>query len=164
MNLCLKCGAKKHHTEFDADASRATGCASSCKACKAKYNKKRWKRIRKKELVRLKKYRDEHRDELNQYCRDWRKKNPRYALAADLKECYGMTIEEYEQRVDDQKGCCAICRKPPKNQRRLHVDHCHKTGKVRKLLCTRCNTSLGMMQDNVQNLQNAIIYLQEHTT
>lgn len=53
----------------------------------------------------------------------------------------GVSIEEYDRMLAAQGGGCAICHNPPKN-RRLHVDHDHKTGKVRGLLCFRCNRAL----------------------
>ena len=54
---------------------------------------------------------------------------------------YGISIEQYEKALDQQKGVCKICGRPPKRLR-LAVDHDHKTGRVRGLLCMRCNRRL----------------------
>ncbi len=77
-----------------------------------------------------------------------------------LKHLYGITLDDYNKMWADQDGCCATCgihssalTKP------LHVDHCHTTGKVRGLLCTQCNTALGMAKDDIQTLKNMIKYL-----
>lgn len=76
---------------------------------------------------------------------------------------FGISIEEYEQLLASQNGCCALCGKlETENKRRLAVDHCHATGKVRKLLCDRCNVLLGHAKDDIEILTKAISYLKEH--
>jgi len=77
-----------------------------------------------------------------------------------LKHDYNMTIEEYDEMNRIQSGKCLICGK--KGGKRLHVDHDHDTGKIRGLLCHKCNTGIGMLGDNVQNLLSAAEYLKEH--
>lgn len=77
---------------------------------------------------------------------------------------FGLTPEDYVRMLDEQHGVCAICGGPQvggKN-RRLCVDHCHKTGEVRGLLCTKCNAGLGMYDDNVDTLAKALAYLRKH--
>lgn len=81
-----------------------------------------------------------------------------------LKKRYNITIEEYDQIFQKQNGVCAICRKEEviENQygiKRLCVDHSHKTGKVRGLLCHNCNAMLGHAKDNYVILINAVYYL-----
>ena len=66
-----------------------------------------------------------------------------------------MTREDFEIMSNLQNNNCAICGEEVK----LHVDHCHKTGKIRGLLCRNCNTSLGKFKDSPEILQNAITYL-----
>lgn len=75
-----------------------------------------------------------------------------------LRRKYGITSEDYATALDVQGGGCAICGKPPTN-RRLSVDHDHKTGKVRGLLCMSCNRGLGTYKDNSANLRKAAEYL-----
>ncbi|MGQ5576747.1 endonuclease VII domain-containing protein [Streptomyces sp. ECR3.8] len=62
--------------------------------------------------------------------------------ARHLKLRYGITIEQYEQMLASQRGGCAICGSFP-GGKRLAVDHCHVTGRVRALLCPQCNRSIG---------------------
>jgi hypothetical protein len=73
---------------------------------------------------------------------------------------YNLTLEDYEKMLKEQNECCAICKNHCSlSQRSLHVDHCHSTGKVRGLLCSKCNKGLGMYLDNTLFLENAIKYL-----
>ncbi len=78
---------------------------------------------------------------------------------------YGLTPEEYDALVEEQNGVCAICGNPPgevKFATRLAVDHCHKTGKNRGLLCRPCNLALGHFEDDVNRMESAIVYLKKH--
>lgn len=68
---------------------------------------------------------------------------------------YGITREEYERLVDKQSNKCKICNKVAK----LSIDHCHESGVVRGLLCTQCNSGLGLFKDNTEFLSSAIEYL-----
>lgn len=86
------------------------------------------------------------------YCyKDWR-----------LQRTYGITLEDYDRMMEEQGGVCKICRKPSTRPNRfpLNVDHCHKTGKVRGLLCIPCNRALGFI-DNVKWRRAAVAYLKE---
>jgi hypothetical protein len=75
-----------------------------------------------------------------------------------LKKWYSISVKECEEILIQQGGVCAICGNFPKKQR-LDIDHDHKTGKVRGLLCKRCNLMLGNAEDNRSILQSALIYL-----
>lgn len=97
--------------------------------------------------------------------------NPRAHKNKVLKQKFGLTIEDYEKILYAQNGKCAVCKKPEtaRDSRRgklkdLAVDHCHKTGAIRGLLCDRCNTSLGKFEDNVTYLQEAVAYLTQNTS
>jgi len=100
---------------------------------------------------------------MNAQGKSWRDKNKiKHALSKKrsiLKHTYGITLEEYDAILKTQKGGCAICKVKEKI---LCVDHCHKTGKVRGLLCHLCNRSIGMMKDDVRILESAIVYLKSH--
>ncbi len=81
---------------------------------------------------------------------NWRKYQYKYT--------YGITVDEYQTMVEQQGGVCLICCQPEKNKN-LSVDHCHKTKKVRGLLCGKCNVGLGYFNDSEEILEAAIIYL-----
>lgn len=77
-----------------------------------------------------------------------------------LKRTYNLSLEDYEKMLILQKDCCAICNKNKSEFKKgLGVDHCHTTGKIRGLLCSKCNTSIGGFDDDVERLQAAINYL-----
>lgn len=78
-----------------------------------------------------------------------------------LRKDYGITLTEYESMLRLQHMKCAICRKEScASGKNFAVDHNHKTGKVRGLLCMLCNNSLGGFRDNVRLLKRAIKYLE----
>lgn len=80
----------------------------------------------------------------------------------DLKRAYGIELEEYEALAKAQQHLCLVCGvQPPDGS--LVVDHCHKQGNVRGLLCNQCNTGLGLFKDNTETLRNAITYLTPDT-
>ncbi len=79
-------------------------------------------------------------------------------LQYNRKSLYGITQEEYDQLLKQHRGRCAIC-KGTNNGKTLHVDHDHRTGKVRGLLCTNCNHGIGKFGDDPQLMCTAIRYL-----
>lgn len=81
----------------------------------------------------------------------------------NIKAKYGLTEEDYNLIITDQKDKCLICEEELKEP---HIDHCHTTGRVRGVLCSRCNTGLGKFKDSVQMLEKAKQYLrgQEYGT
>lgn len=86
-------------------------------------------------------------------------KSQTYKRDRRLKIEHGITQAEYQDMHEKQEGLCAICRTPEKMNRLLCVDHDHTTGKLRGLLCNRCNVSIGQFEDSSELLQNAINYL-----
>ena len=81
----------------------------------------------------------------------------------ELKKKYGIDQHQYLQMLEEQDFGCKICgtKKTSKGRSRFSVDHCHKTGKVRGLLCCDCNFAIGLFKDSKQNLIKAIGYLDE---
>ena len=77
---------------------------------------------------------------------------------------YGLTPETYEELLNSQGRRCAICLvSTPSGKKGWHVDHCHKTGKVRGILCNNCNVVLGHARDEIATLQLAVAYLERTT-
>jgi|Wag4MinimDraft_6_1082665.scaffolds.fasta_scaffold19564_2 hypothetical protein len=102
---------------------------------------------------------------------EWQKRNPeKYSFQlwrSSLKRKYNLTVEEYDEMLKSQNGVCAICFQPEKSMYkdkpfRLAVDHCHKTFKVRALLCRDCNQTLGKFNEDITRFQNVIDYLMKH--
>jgi hypothetical protein len=72
-----------------------------------------------------------------------------------LRTRYGLTAEQVDEMIAAQGGVCAICRVKPA----VHVDHDHKTGEVRGMLCFTCNVGLGQLRDDLRVIHNAALYL-----
>jgi hypothetical protein len=117
----------------------------------------------------------EYRERTRAYSQAWHlanrealaaRKRRRWAADPDRKakrrkaklKSYGLTVEDYDAMLARQDGTCAICLKIP--TRRLCVDHCHDTRIVRKLLCLKCNTGLGLFDHDPQRLRRAADYLE----
>jgi hypothetical protein len=89
--------------------------------------------------------------------------NPERTRNNDLKRNYGITLQEHQEMYKNQNGVCAICKGEGDGKwKKLCVDHDHKTGKVRQLLCRNCNMVLGQVGDNANLLEEMIKYLQRH--
>lgn len=96
-------------------------------------------------------------DGLNSYCKGCRKDHL-------LQRDYGISLAEYNAMLTAQGGRCAICRKTEaeshtKRGQSLVVDHCHATGRVRGILCSMCNSALGLLGDSVEGIEAAYLYL-----
>lgn len=78
----------------------------------------------------------------------------------NLKYYFGVTPEWYEKQFNKQEGLCAICKKP--DTIRLAVDHNHKTDAVRELLCKKCNTAIGIVNEDLGWFDEAKKYLRKH--
>lgn len=106
-----------------------------------------------------------NKDGFNNSCKKCRKAyqaarkatNPKKFKDYKLQERYNITIAQYDQMYLAQSGCCAICHTG--SNKSLHVDHCHKTGKVRGLLCLSCNRGIGFLKDSRELLKAADEYL-----
>lgn len=106
----------------------------------------------------------ERRREIEKKC--VRKDPERYKrlnLNSTRLRLYGISSAEYDQILIDQDGKCKICREKCSTGKRLAVDHCHETKKIRGLLCSRCNTSIGKFEHNIALMQASIDYLKENS-
>ena len=108
---------------------------------------------KKKEIRRL--YILKNREKILAYKR---KDSRRYML----DKRYGLTVEQFDEMVFLQNNCCAICSTKFKNAKDTNIDHCHKTGKIRDLLCFKCNVGIGRLNDSIELLEKAIEYLKKH--
>lgn len=119
----------------------------------------------KRELNRVKNiaWRQKNKEKYQESVAKYKKNNPQKIQNYKLKKRYGISLDEYSELYKLQGGKCAICNKLEtathnftKKTIKLAVDHCHKTGKVRGLLCQNCNRGIGKFHDNIENLENAI--------
>jgi hypothetical protein len=106
------------------------------------------------------KWRDKNREKLNEYQRTWRKNHKHRTKESDLKKTYGISLDEVKLILKYQNNECKICHKTLEIMSRdCCVDHDHKTGIIRGILCRNCNYGLGNFQDKIELLYLAIDYL-----
>lgn len=96
----------------------------------------------------------------------WKRRDPekvkRVRLKYRLKSEYGLTLEQYDDMLDTQSYCCWTCGLPLLDflTKNICVDHCHATGKVRGILCGKCNKALGLVDESLETLREMINYLE----
>lgn len=97
---------------------------------------------------------------------NYRKSAPDAIYSTILKIKYGITLADYLFMESAQHKRCAVCGtdKPGSNRKRWCVDHDHKSGVIRGLLCLKCNSGLGALGDNAVGVQRALDYLEPPTT
>jgi len=78
-----------------------------------------------------------------------------------IKREYGLTKIEYLAMVEKQKSCCFLCNSYHQDHFKLHVDHCHETGKVRGLLCNKCNQGIGLFNHSPELIRKAAVYCEK---
>lgn len=132
MKQCSTCKETKSSSEFYKCIANKDGLYHECKSCKSEYDKQR------------------HR------------KNPKDRAGKNLQNRYGITFEQKQKMIADQNNKCAICENELDNGKHTCVDHCHTTGKIRKILCKSCNVLIGHSKENINILQNAVKYLINH--
>jgi hypothetical protein len=110
--------------------------------------------------AKQKEYREKNSEKIKQYRKKYQESGQ--LELSRLKHRYGITKEVFLNLLAEQKNCCCICLEPFVNQK-PHVDHCHKTGKVRGLLHKQCNSLLGFAKDKQAVLLSAINYLNKHS-
>ena len=124
----------------------------TCKACKGKSQRK----YRSKPEVR---------ERLKQESKEWREtpRGKRISKSKELSSKFGITLDDYAEMLESQNNGCAVCGGQSIHGRMLSVDHCHETGKIRGLLCLKCNTALGYLNDSEPLVVNLLGYIRDHS-
>lgn len=165
---------KRRRDNYEAQKRWARNNPEKVRAIKARFRERHAARI----AAERREYRKQHRAELEARKLQWALDNPDRVAAsratAKLKRQYGklrtdlawrhnVTVDDYLDLLAKQGGRCAICfsEHGDKDKSRLFLDHDHKTGQVRGLLCNRCNSSLGYMNDSPWRLRRAADYLEK---
>jgi hypothetical protein len=156
---CAHCRKTKPASDFKPSRKTKDGLSCCCRVCIPKHrrNTRKWKRAhveRSRDSARRTYHRHPEYKETHAL-REWHR---------CLKAKYGIDANEYQRMLFFQGGTCAICgtTKPGKHYKRMPVDHCHKTGKVRGLLCADCNAMLGIAHESPEVLRKAARYLEEN--
>lgn len=152
MRTCTKCGQSKPIENFRFIRLNKDGTELRKAQCEDCYNEH---------------YREKHRRksvEARKSIYQQRKQKTTFESRKDyrLKYRFGLTLQQYEQMLVSQDNKCYICQSVFDEKNSPKVDHDHVTGKVRKLLCMSCNTSLGHLQEDPELFNKCIQYLQEH--
>ena len=137
MRICTECGETKSLDQFWRDRSKKHGRSAKCKPCRTAIHA----RYRKANGYDRKRY--------------WR--NPEGERERHLIRKYGVTLADYDKMFSAQNGLCAVCGKA--QDRAFDVDHDHKTGIVRGLLCASCNRMIGHAGDLPETLEAGAAYL-----
>lgn len=141
MKLCTTCGIEKELDAFHNYKKGPDGKAYRCKGC---------------DTTARKAYQ-------SRQCPEKRRVMARTRL---MRSKYGIEPDDFDRMNEACKGLCEICNGEAElhqGYQTLCVDHCHTTGKVRGLLCRKCNQALGLFQDSIENLEAAISYLKERS-
>jgi len=162
MKVCTKCGVNKKNKEFYKRNMVKSGLVSACKECLSKRNKIHYQENKE----HLKKVRRDYYNKTKEVGREKSKKyyikNKNKIKCSELRRNFNITLEDYNNILKRQKNRCAICGIDKcKTGRNFAVDHCHKTGNVRGLLCALCNTGIGKLNDDIKLLKKAIKYLEK---
>jgi hypothetical protein len=135
------------------------------KAYRKKYRLCHTERI--KEQTKI--YYHKHKERLNAYSTLWQKQHKEARKQQHYKKKYGITLEDYNKILDSQSGICAICQQTEvistgktKKINPLGIDHCHKTGRIRGLLCSKCNIGLGFLEKLTVPIERYFNYLNQN--
>ena len=144
IKICTKCKKEKLVSEFYKSKDHKGGFYTACKEC-------------------AKQYQLNHKEKLKKQCKDWYKKNKNKVRNNALLRNYGITLDNYNDMFMNQRGCCAICGKhQAESTLSLSVDHSHKSGEIRGLLCGKCNHALGNVNEDTDILLSMVDYLNGH--
>lgn len=146
MKYCPNCNKELSDNSFYKSSTNKDGLAIYCRDCDRERNKK---------------YRESHPD----YAKEYRSRNIEKARARGrdvlMKRKYGIDYSEFIAMSNKQNNKCAICGNDLDMGKLTHVDHDHKTGKVRGILCRNCNHGLGNFMDDISLMAKAIDYLRK---
>ncbi len=156
--ICIKCLIKKSKNEFYTSSTSKDNLSRYCKICdrdiKTKYRKNNKERIKNYS----KKYRESHKQQIKESTttQEYKKQNKERSL----KYLYNLDIKKYNDILILQNNSCKICN-ISFQKTKICVDHDHLTGKIRGLLCRKCNTGIGLFNDSIILLNKATIYLSQ---
>ena len=174
MKLCNMCGVEKPATNKYFPRRKDEVLRGECKLCSAKYHvswsKSNIKRSREIKAKWNKANPEKHRgDPVKQRASEkkWRKENPERFLNSQrkhhLRKTYNLTSEDFDRMLEEQDGKCDLCGiSQTKTYGSLCVDHNHETGKVRALLCKKCNFIVGAIENSPETAESVRTYLFNH--
>lgn len=172
--VCKKCGVEKELGDFSKHKLAKDRLRGDCRKCHGKYTAQYRLDNPGKVKAYQAKWHQENRELVIERVKQWAEANPEKTKATlrkyfrsqkgygkYLERTYGIGFEDYLEMLKKQNGKCGICGRPEGNAKRdrLGVDHCHKTGRVRGLLCNSCNRGIGLLGDSADVFRAAIEWL-----
>jgi hypothetical protein len=146
MKKCSKCSMDKPLSDFQIVRKKENGDLLYKSQCKECYNKHY--------ISKYHNMTQEQKRKRRKHITPERRKNYK------LRNTFGITLDDFNKMLQEQNNACFICTQDITHT--AMVDHCHKTGTVRKLLCRHCNTGIGFLKENITILENCIKYLRIH--
>jgi len=170
---CSKCHEEKPASDFYARKESSTGYRKDCKVCcnqrASQYGKRYYQKNKQKIAAKAKTFREENPEVMRERYDRHKEKHPMGNRTAQWKYRYGISLDEVQTKFESQGGRCACCEEEIphytefKGKNHLfHIDHNHDTGKIRGLLCTKCNTGLGLFNEDIDLIKSAIAYLEKY--
>lgn len=156
---CVKCGSTKRYK-----SGRCGPCAMAYRKGYRQSNiereRQRDREVDARRVDSRKTYRAGRARVISEYSQSYWKRNAERLRLLRIEREFGLSPEDYGRILEAQEYKCAICLTPESEMgRRLSVDHCHDTGRVRGLLCTQCNTSIGMLKESPEIIARAARYV-----
>lgn len=174
IKKCRKCGNTKAASSFYKDARAKDKLTRLCKLC-TKKKATEWAKAHKEERTQyMKQYGVDNAEKQRMYRRIWGHKNSRKLAESKRKWVeqnpekdksrrlyykFGITLDDYERMLKEQSGLCAICNHVSDDGIQLCVDHNHKNGEVRGLLCRKCNSGIALLKESRELFESAMKYL-----
>lgn len=151
MKQCSECGEEKLLSEFSKNVRSPDGHQTKCKLCRSLQDRE---------------YRKNNSEYCKSYPKKWRETNPEKAQEQSrrghLWRKYKLTLENYSQMLEDSGGLCAICGLDMFSVGQgPNIDRCYTTGKVRGLLCNKCNVAIGFLNDDPDRIDKAAAYVRK---
>jgi hypothetical protein len=159
VKRCTKCGELKPLSAFYREKGGRDGHRGDCKACFAARAKRWYSENRELAFARVKAWQRANPERVKATRKAARARRSPIDRDARLRRVFGLSSEDYAAMLAEQRGGCALCCRKPPAGRSLHVDHSHKTGEVRGLLCFRCNAGMGQFREDIFRFADAIVYL-----
>lgn len=169
FRVCSTCNEQKQENMFYKHISiKPDGIRKQCNECRNKYRRKAHKKMPNIKRKQALNWASANRIRINERAREYRLNNREKFKGYTLKRDFNITLIEYNLLLENQKGLCKLCDKPETSKHQsgalksLAIDHCHKTMKIRGLLCWKCNTGIGKLLDDPLLLRKAADYIESN--
>ena len=163
MKTCSICGIKKPLEDFYRAVGMRDGHRSECKSCNLANKRQRYATDPQKYIGMVQRWQaaNPERVRASRKQRNARPEVKRLQRDAYYQRTYGISADVFDRLLQEQNGCCAICCARPTDIAQMHLDHDHRNGQLRGLLCFNCNQGLGQFRDDPSLLLRAIVYLRQ---